>query len=224
MLTTLYLVRHGETEGSDRQYYHGSTDTGLSGTGITQIKSVAAFIAKRLMTSSPDGQNNRENTLAAVYCSSLKRAIDSAEIIAGPHGLKPIEIPDLRERSFGIWEGMTFTEREEKHPEAFAASLASPLTYSPVGGENAVQVRERVTRAMERICVQHKGANISVVAHGGVNRIILCHVLGMPLENAFRIEQDYGAVNIIEFWDTYPVVKLINGPPLLDRAATQEEG
>jgi alpha-ribazole phosphatase len=49
------------------------------------------------------------------------------------------------------------------------------------------------------------------VAHGGVNRIILCHIMGIPLENIFRIEQDYGAVNIIEFWDKYPVVKLLNG-------------
>ena len=217
MVTTLYLVRHGETEGKDRQCYHGSTDVGLSGTGITQIKNAAAFIARRLAASSPDRHMNHDHKLDAIYCSSLSRAIKSAEIIAGPQGLKPIEIPDLGERSFGIWEGMTFTEIGEKHPEAFAAWLANPLTYSPGGGENAMQVRERVTRAMDRIGAQHKGANISVVAHGGVNRIILCHTLGMPLENVFRIEQDYGAVNIIEVWDAYAVVKLMNGPPPADR-------
>lgn len=219
MVTTLYLVRHGETEGKDRQCYHGSTDVRLSDTGIAQIKCAAAFIARCLRASSPDRHNNLDNKLAAVYCSSLERAIKSAEIIAVPYGLKPIEIPDLGEISFGIWEGMTFSEIGEKHPEASAAWLANPLTYSPGGGENALQVRERVTRAMERIGAYHKGSHISVVAHGGVNRIILCHILGMPLENVFRIEQDYGAVNIIEFWDAYPVVKLMNGPPLADRDA-----
>jgi len=53
--------------------------------------------------------------------------------------------------------------------------------------------------------------NIAITAHGGVNRIILCHVMGIPLENIFRIEQDFAAVNIIEFWEKYPVVKLLNG-------------
>ena len=53
--------------------------------------------------------------------------------------------------------------------------------------------------------------SIAVVAHGGVNRIILCHIMGIPLENIFRIEQDFAAVNIIEFWEKYPVVKLLNG-------------
>ena len=219
MVTTLYLVRHGETEEKDRQCYHGSTDVGLSATGITQIKCASSFIARRLMASSLHRQDNHDHTLAAVYCSSLERAITSAEIIAGPYGLKPIELPDLGERSFGIWEGMTFSEIGEKHPEAFAAWFANPVTYNPGGGENVMQVRERVTRAMELMCTHHKGSNVSVVAHGGVNRIILCHILGMPLENVFRIEQDYGAVNIIEFWDAYPVVKLINGPPLVDRDA-----
>lgn len=221
MVTTLYLVRHGETEGQDRPCYHGSTDVGLSAAGIIQIKGAAAFIARRLMASSPDAQRDRK--LAAVYCSSLKRAIDSAEIIAGPHGLKPLEIPELGERSFGIWEGLTFTEIGENHPEEFAAWLANSVTYSPAGGENALQVRERVTQAMELIGARHQGANIAVVAHGGVNRIILCHLLGMPLQNVFRIEQDYGAVNIIELWDAYPVVKLMNGPPRADREAIREE-
>jgi len=224
MVTTLYLVRHGETEGKDRQCYHGSTDVRLSDRGITQIKCAAAFIARRLIASSPDRHNNLDNKLAAVYCSSLERAIKSAEIIAAPYGLKPVELPDLAERSFGIWEGMTFSEIGEKHPEAFAAWFANPVTYNPGGGENVMQVRERVTRAMERIGTHHKGSHISVVAHGGVNRIIICHILGMPLENVFRIEQDYGAVNIIEFWDAYPVVKLMNGPPLADRDSIQEEG
>jgi len=52
---------------------------------------------------------------------------------------------------------------------------------------------------------------VAIVAHGGVNRIVLCHILGIPLENIFRIEQDYAALNIVEFWEKYPVMKLLNG-------------
>lgn len=209
MVTTLYLIRHGEAEGRDRKCYHGSTDVRLSARGITQIKNAAAFIARHLNAASPERQSER--TLAAVYCSTLKRAIDSAELLAGRQGLKSIEIAGLEERSFGLWEGLTFPEIEKNHPEGFAAWLANPLTYSPEGGENALQVRERTIKAMELVVARHQGSRLSVVAHGGVNRIMLCHLLGMPLENIFRIEQDYGAVSIIEFWDAYPVVKLING-------------
>ena len=74
-----------------------------------------------------------------------------------------------------------------------------------------MEVHERVIRALDLVLRNHGGGNIAIVAHGGVNRIILCHLLGIPLENIFRIEQNHGAVNIIEFWEKYPVVKLMNG-------------
>jgi broad specificity phosphatase PhoE len=156
-------------------------------------------------------QSPRDSGLQAVYTSNLSRAVRSAGIIAEPFGLKPVEITDLRERSFGLWEGMTFTEIKEKYPEEFEAWANDPLKYSPIKGESTVDVKDRIIPTITKILDSHKGDNIAVVAHGGVNRIILCHVLGIPLENIFRIEQDYAAVNIIEFWDRYPVVKLING-------------
>ena len=106
---------------------------------------------------------------------------------------------------------MTFTEIKEKYPEEFEAWAGNPLRYSPIGGESTIEVKDRVIPPLVRILDNHRGENIAVVAHGGVNRIILCHFLGVPLENIFRIEQDYAAVNIIEVWDKYPVVKLING-------------
>ena len=171
-----------------------------------------------------------DSGIRAVYCSPLSRALKSAEIIAEPHGLKPIVIEDLRERSFGIWEGMTFTEIKERYPQEFEAWAENPLRYSPIDGESTIEVRERAVSALNKIIDNHScnriqdkknhescimnlasSSSIAVVAHGGVNRIILCHIMGIPLENIFRIEQDFAAVNIIEFWEKYPVVKLING-------------
>ena len=153
----------------------------------------------------------RASALSAVYCSPLSRALKSAEIIAGPHQLTPVAISDLRERSFGIWEGMTFSEIKDKYPAEFEAWAGNPLIYSPIEGENTLEVKERTINALNTILCNHPGETIAIVAHGGVNRVILCHVLGIPLENIFRIEQDNAAVNIIEFWDNYPVVKLLNG-------------
>lgn len=197
MFKTLYLIRHGQTVGGDEKRYKGSIDVPLSEKGIEQMRRTSEFL--------------KGISLSAVYSSPLSRALKSADIIAKPYGLRPEVVPDLRERSFGIWEGMSFNELKERYPEEFEAWAANPLKYSPIGGENTIEVRDRVARVLEDILSNHGNEKIAIVAHGGVNRIILCHVMGIPLENIFRIEQDYGAVNIIEFHDRYPVVKLING-------------
>jgi broad specificity phosphatase PhoE len=222
MVTTLYLIRHGETQGSDTKRYKGSIDVPLSEKGMEQMRQTSAFISAtvRQCDSATDKLPNyltaelphfRTPGLSAVYCSPLIRALKSAEIVAELHGVKPIAMPDLRERSFGIWEGMSFDEIKDKHPIEFEAWAGNPLKYSPIGGESTIEVRDRVVIALDNILSNHNEERIAIVAHGGVNRIILCHIMGIPLENIFRIEQDYAAVNIIEFWEKYPVVKLING-------------
>lgn len=226
MVTTLYLLRHGETAGNDTKRYHGSIDILLSEKGNQQAAEKAVVLRRYIekattskhlsylkdIHNNADDQNASSSSgLRAVYCSGLTRAVQSAEIIAGQFGLVPIRVPDLRERSFGIWEGMTFSEIREQYPEEFAAWVENPLAYSPIGGETTLEVRDRVIKAISEIVEHHAGEEVAVVAHGGVNRIILCHILGMPLEHIFRIEQDFTALNIIEFWEKYPVLKLLNG-------------
>lgn len=199
MVTTLYLIRHGETEGAEVRRHKGSIDVPLSQEGIKQMEKTASFMKDSI------------KAMAAVYTSDLIRAIKSAEVIAGDFGISPIVVSGLRERSFGLWEGMSFDEIKEKYPDAFGSWAKDPLRFSPMGGESTIEVKERVMPAFHEILKRHGGDTISIVSHGGVNRVILCSLLGMPLENIFRIEQDYGALNIIEFWDGVPVIKLING-------------
>ncbi len=223
MVTTLYLIRHGETEGAEVRRYKGSIDVPLSKKGIEQMKRVSKFLNRSYKSYA--SYMPYKKSLSAVYCSDLSRAINSAGIISEQHGLKPVIIPGFRERNFGIWEGMSFDEIREKYPAEFDSWANNPLKFSPMGGESTLQVRDRVINALDNILKNHHptppspsrgegkggGESIVIVSHGGVNRIILCHILGIPLENIFRVEQDYAAVNIIEFWDKYPIVKLING-------------
>ncbi len=236
MVTTLYLIRHGDTEGDGVKRYHGSIDVPLSEKGVEQMRTTSAFVAEHLKNSvssrnssylrevngraasggiGTDYETSGVETagLSAIYCSDLSRAIRSAGLIAGPHGLEPVIVPALRERSFGIWEGMSFADIKERYPGEFESWASDPVNHSPIEGETTVEVRDRAVPAMDGILRRHNGENIAVVAHGGINRIILCHILGIPLENIFRIEQDFGAVNVIEFWDRYPVVKLVNFRP-----------
>ncbi len=227
----LYLIRHGETEGADAKRYKGHMDVPLSENGVRQMERAAKYIVQ----DSPGGLN-------AVYTSDLSRAVKSAEIIAKPHGLKPVVVKELKERNFGVWEGMSFDEIKGKYPDEFQAWVDNPVKFSPIDGENTVEVRDRAVAALDQILNNHRKSpgtvqdsskwlkmvqsssklnnikplnnveqlSIAVVSHGGINRVILCHFLGIPLENIFRIEQDFAAVNIIEFFEEYPVVKLIN--------------
>lgn len=221
MVKTLYLIRHGETEVGDTRRYKGSIDVPLSKNGIQQMERLSKYIAKNCSTfkdsnrnsnppTPPFGKGGQGGFLTAIYCSTLSRAVESAEKIAEPHFLKPIIIPELRERNFGVWEGMSFDEIREKYPGEFDAWAKNPLKFSPVGGESTLEVRDRVIGSLSQIIGNQNNEDISIVAHGGVNRIVLCHLLEIPLENVFRIEQDYGALNIIEFHESYPVVKLMN--------------
>lgn len=200
MATTLYLIRHGATEGNHEKRYKGSIDVPISQEGIEQVRRTAEFIRAELQGGS----------LSAVYSSPLSRALNSAELIAAPYGLEPVVDDNLRERHFGIWEGMTFAEIREKYPVEFKGWADNPLEHSPVEGESSIAVRDRIVPAVEEIVSRHSDEEIAIVAHGGVNRVILCHLLGMPLEYMFRIEQDNAAVSIIKFHDKYPVAKLIN--------------
>jgi alpha-ribazole phosphatase len=205
MATTLYLIRHGATVGNEEKRYKGSIDVPLSDEGVKQIKRTTEFVRSSLGKSS----------LSTVYTSPLSRALKSAEILAEPFGLTPVIMPDLRERHFGKWEGMTFNEIREQYPDEFAAWAKNPLKHCPRGGESTLAVRDRVIGTLELILMHHGGDNkVAITAHGGVNRVILCHVMNIPLEHIFKIEQDNAAVNIITFYDNYPVVKLLNGGPL----------
>jgi alpha-ribazole phosphatase len=205
MVTTIYLIRHGETEDSDSRRYKGHIDVPLSDNGIAQVRKLSGYMAEN----SSKLFKGISNGLDAVYCSGLSRAVKSAEIISEPFSLKPVIDNGLKERNFGVWEGMTFDEIREKWPDAFNAWAENPVKFSPTEGESTLDVRDRAMKAFNKIVSKYTGDSIAIVAHGGINRVILCELLGISLENIFRIEQDFAAMNEIELWD-YPVVKRFN--------------
>ena len=100
---------------------------------------------------------------------------------------------------------------KEKYPEEFGAWAGNPLKFQPMEGESTIKVKDRAIKMFNEIIEKNSGQTVAIVSHGGINRILLCELLGIPLENIFRIEQDYGCLNVVELWDNYPVVQLING-------------
>ncbi len=198
----IYLLRHGETDGP-KKVYKGHIDVPLSKEGEKQVERVARFLKEFV--------KRYDLSCQVCYSSPLKRAVKTAEIIAKaiPMQIKPSEI--LKERSFGEWEGLSINDIMSLYPEEFERWRTNPVKFSPPNGESTLQVSERAAKALKEILSSHSGEQIFITAHGGINRVILCNILNIPLENIFRIEQEFACVNIIEFYGTQPLVKLING-------------
>ncbi len=197
--TTLYIIRHGRTEGAEDRRYKGHIDVPLSEEGLAQVRALAEF----LQASGTPGSH--------IYSSDLKRAVQTAEAIRQALGCALTIDTRLRERNFGRWEGMTFEEIARHWPDAFENWKSDPLRFHPPEGESTLEVKHRVMEAVQDILKAHRGKQVFIVAHGGVNRVLLCEFMGLDLRHIFRIEQDFGCINVVDIYeDGFPVIKRLN--------------
>ncbi|QTA79950.1 Histidine phosphatase superfamily protein [Desulfonema limicola] len=178
----IFLVRHGHIGEDGPKRFIGTTDLPLSQKGTCQAEKL------RNMLSSI--------SFSRTVSSPLKRSLDTARIIAGSNKVEPVS--DLEEIHLGKWEGLTFDHVKAVYPEAFKQRGIDPAGYRPPGGESFKDLQQRVVPVFNRL-VKETDGSLLVAGHAGVNRVILCHVLGMPLENLFRISQDYCSINIFEY-------------------------
>ena len=146
--------------------------------------------------------------LAAVYTSPLARAADTARAIAGRHGLTPIEVGELREIDFGEVEGLAFDDFPAELQDGL---LRVPMTVRFPGGETYGELKERVCRAIDRIVGSNPESTVATVTHAGSIRAALAAWLKIADEAVFRIDQRYGAVNVVDWIDGVPLVRLVNG-------------
>jgi len=173
MTLRLLLVRHGETEWNQQMRFQGQTDIPLNAKGLEQAES----IARRL----------QHEPLQAIYSSDLQRAWQTAEVIARYHDLSPIPHADLREMSYGVWEGMTRAEIEAgEWAELFEKYRKDSLRYRPPGAEYPHEIVERAGRVLQHIREQHQPGTVCIVGHGGSLRALLC-VACMPRWRPFVI-------------------------------------
>ncbi|XP_058078159.1 metal-independent phosphoserine phosphatase-like [Magnolia sinica] len=165
----IVMVRHGETTWNASGRIQGQLESELNEVGWKQ----AAAIAERL---------GKESKPTAVYSSELKRAKNTAEMIAkNCHIHEVIEIPELKERHVGSLQGLVWGEIEEKEPEAYHAFFSSQNDLEiPGGGESFNQLCERSVGALEELASRHKGERVIVVTHGGVLRAIYMSLTREP--------------------------------------------
>jgi broad specificity phosphatase PhoE len=146
--------------------------------------------------------------LASVYASPLARAVETAHAVAASHGLVPILVDDLREIDFGDVDGLWF---EEYPPELQAELLRKPTSVRFPGGESYSELKARACAALEEIVDRHTDETAAVVAHAGPIRAVLAAWLQMPDEASFRLDQRYAAVNVVDWIEGVPMVRLANG-------------
>ncbi len=196
--TRIYLVRHGQVLGHEQKRYNGQSEVALTEKGRAQY----GVLEMRL----------RGRDIKAVYSSDLGRCVEGAQILARPYGLQPLLKPALRELNMGEWEGKTWQELQESYPKQWQDRLDDLVHYRVPGGENLLDMAERVRPAVRDIITSHPGEEVVVVGHGGLNRLILLDAIGAPLDRMFRISQDFGCLNIIDYYpDGLAIVTLMNG-------------
>ena len=163
--------------------YIGQTDRPLSPVGRDQ----AQWWSQKLS----------DVSFEAIYTSDLKRSKETAEILAAGREISIQPKTGLREINLGQWEGRTIASVRSHFPDEFRRRGLDFGGYRPPEGESFRDLQERVLPVFQEIVSAARG-NMLIVAHAGVNRVILCHVLGMPIKHLFRIAQDDGCLNVIE--------------------------
>jgi probable phosphoglycerate mutase len=177
--TRVYLIRHGATELSAEDRFAGETD---------QLRKLADRLAKE--------------PIAAVYASPLSRTMETARILAQPHG-KPVTPKEgLREISHGRWEGKRRAEVEKLYPEEYARWEADPYSFAPSGGETGLEVTARALPALLEIVAAHPNDRVLVASHKATIRLLIGSLLGFDLRRyRDHLDQSPASLNILDFRD-----------------------
>ena len=197
-MTRLILVRHGETLANREFRYLGARDDLLSTTGLAQAELLAEALAILPVT--------------AVYSSPLQRAYQTAVSIAQKHALTVQQEDDLRECSFGRWEGLSRAEVLARSPEdvQLLQQWERDPASQPPEGESFTDVQQRVIGLVKTLSQRHQGETIVLVSHVGPIKVLLSSALDAPLTTIFQLFLDPATISVVDWREQRPLVRLFN--------------
>jgi probable phosphoglycerate mutase len=203
--TTLVLVRHGVTAHTvDKRFSGGlaGRNPGLTDEGRAQVRATADWLSPLA-----DG-------IDVVVSSPVRRTQESAEILGARLERDLVVEEGLAEMEFGTWEGLTFSEVREAHPDDMDRWLGS-LDFVPGGaGESFRDVEKRVLASLDRLVTEHAGQTVLAVSHVTPIKVLVAHALGAPLESVFRMELAPASVTVLSFYaDGTSSMRMFNGRP-----------
>ncbi len=177
--THIYLLRHGETQGGSR--YNGSTDVALSERGWSQMQATV----------------ETEDCWDRVISSPLSRCAHFAQSLQKQNNI-PLQLDErIREIHFGVWEGKTAAEVFETDGDALTRYWQDPVQHTPIEGEALKDFEARVLSFWQEVIARYHGEKILLIAHGGVIRLLLCHILQRPLQRIFDFEVVHASLHHI---------------------------
>ncbi len=188
MTTRVFLVRHGATVLSAEDRFAGATDVELSKTGREQARALSCRLARV--------------SVCAFYASPLDRTMETARILAAPHGRQVAPDSGLLEINHGVWEGLTRVEAETEFPRAYARWEADPYNFAPEGGETGLAVTARAMPALLRIVAENPGRIVCIVSHKATIRLLLGALLGFdPRRYRDHLDLNPASLTIVDFRD-----------------------
>ncbi|MDH5301644.1 MAG: histidine phosphatase family protein [Gammaproteobacteria bacterium] len=187
--TQVYFIRHGQTDfPNDRIYCDDREDPSLIRQGLIQAKSAALYF--------------QDVPIDALYCSPALRTRMTAAEVSQVTGVAPVFDERLRERRFGIWEGLYFDEIERLYPQEYAAWKADPVNFTPEGGETMHDVNVRLQSGLDHIMAAHQGRAVAIVCHVGPIRMAVTRAFHIPEDQYRQIRVDYAGITRIDYGRT----------------------
>jgi probable phosphoglycerate mutase len=184
-MTSIYLVRHGQTAWNKEEIFRGRTDIPLDETGLKQAELAGEYF--------------KAMVIQGVYSSPLLRAWQTAEPIALFQNLKAQPTEGIIDMSFGNWEGHALQEIERIDPETYRQWREGPHLAKLPGGESLDDVRFRAMAALEWVIKKHPEGSVVLISHRVVNKVLICGILGIDNSHFWQIAQDTAAINLIQY-------------------------
>lgn len=178
-----YLVRHGQTEWNHSHRFQGWVDIELDSIGLIQAKMLSNHF--------------KSIRLDFIYTSDLKRALKTAQIIQMTHECPMRLSSEFREMNVGNWEGKTWEEIKVEYADQLSVTEEKLIGLTVSGGESLIDFQHRIIEAFMPL-LDRKHEHVLIVTHGGVIRVLLCHILGYDLSQRDVFKIDNGSITIIE--------------------------
>ncbi len=195
-MTSIYLVRHGQTAWNREEIFRGRTDVPLNETGVKQAELA--------------GQYFKGMEIHGIYSSPLARAWETAQKIAQFQNLKVDPLEGILDMSFGNWEGHAHQEIREMDGETYRQWVESPHLVKLPGGESLDDVRGRAMGTLEEVIRKHQRETLILVSHRVICKVLICAILGLDNSHFWQIAQDTTAINLIQYKNGKYILSLMN--------------
>ncbi len=196
MTTTVFLVRHGQTDSNVTGFYMGWSDEDLNDVGYTQARSLCSRLASL--------------PIASVYASPLRRAQATAAILAEPHRLEPNVLDDLIEIRLGDWQGLHMDEIKRRWPELWRQWRIDPSEVTMPNGESLREVTERAIRAFDSVVGANRGKQAVLVTHDVTVKVLVAHVLGASNSIYRRFEISNASLSVVRVFNSSSQLATLN--------------